>query len=296
MNFFDLLIVSAKALKRLVKGMCHDLGALVRLSYRQWYIVGAVMLVLVGLALGYSRPANRLYQVDGMLQINGPSLQLVKQVLKPVEQGSALPLVKQLRCYDVIDCLADSVADFVDYKARVGYTDTLNRHMEDHLAIRFLVHDTARLAAVESSLLQYLNEQPQLLSAYECYQTHLREQSLYCHHEMQRLDSLSNAFYFEQGLMPQLSTDYKSLLIGERRIHLLLKDVRAHIAYMHEVDRSLARATAPVVVEGGLAICPIAKNHPFRMVFYALLAGYLLGCLIAWTVESRKTISAWLKQ
>lgn len=296
MNFFDLIVLTVKALKRLINGVANSLGALIRLSYRQWYVVGVVMLLMAVLALVYSRPSNRRYQVDGLLALNGPSLSLVKQVLKPIEQGTCMKDVVKLRSYDVIDCLADSTADFVDYKSRTSLTDTLHRHMTDYLAIRFQIRDTASLGTIENELLAYLNSYPQIQNSYACYAANLREEAVYCHTQMQRLDSLTHAFYFEQGVMPQVASDSRNLLIGDRRIHLFLDDINGHIAHTNFVDQRLARATAPVVVEGTFALQPIAKNHPVWMVLFALLAGYLLGCLIALMIEKRKAISAWLKQ
>lgn len=315
MNIVDLCIVCMQGIGRVVRKGIAWMQATIRLCYRQWWIVGICMLLMVAAALYYARPTNRRYMVDGVLILNGPKTELVRQCLLPITnaapfsdtQNSATLLglsqedarnILYLKTFDVIDCLADSTADFVDYKNKASRVDTLNMHMTNRLAIRWLVKDANLVPQLESAMLNYLNSTPQLITAYTSkYNAKLQEQT-YCQTQLAKLDSLTSTFYFEtpRQQTQALVANPWTLMVNDRRITLFLDDIRTHINHLQKVEEEIALMTAPVVLENHLVLNPNAKNSPTRMAAFGLIFGWILGCILAAFVENRKRINAWLKQ
>lgn len=317
LNLFDLCVMAARAVRSGIRSIITLGVKMIRVTYRQWFIVLPIVLASLGSGIYYSLPENRTYQVDGTLLLNGPSLEAARAALNRVAYCTyysstqntmallgvntdvALSL-REMYCYDVIDCLADSIPDYVDYTGKISYTDTLTLHMHDRIAIRMRVRNINNVPEIEKALLRYLNEQPELIRAYETYKSNLELNAAFCHSQMEKLDSLTSSFYFHEGAGEQARLSVQrattSFIVGDRRIRLFLGEIRSHIHDMQYVDQKLAQATAPIVMEGHLTIWPKALNGPLRTSAKSLIFGWIVGCLLAALIEQRKQIIAWLKK
>lgn len=314
-NLFDLLIKAFNACKRFFLLLGSVFTTLLRLSFRQWWIILIVLILSAAASLYYSREANRMYDADATLILNGPTVEATTQAINraalPVaycdaqNYTSVLGLddatasaIKHIKIFHVIDCLADSTADYVDYKRKSVATDTLNVQMKDRLAVRIRLRNVNALPTIEQALLNYLNNLPQMQEDYASYRANLEQEADYCHRQFIKLDSLTSCFYFEQAPNLQLGKagGSSSIYVGDRRIRLFLGSINSHLKQMRYVDWRLEKAKAPVVAENHFIINPRAVNGRFRTLAIALVAGWLLGCLIAAIVEKRKNIIAWLKK
>ena len=114
---------------------------------------------------------------------------------------------------------------------------------------------------------------------------------------MEKLDSLTSAFYFSNDSQIQLQQEkHTGLILGRREIKLFLKDIQEEIEELNRIDRRLAYASAPVVLQTAFTVNPNAINGPIKCSFLALIIGWILALAIAAMVEQRKAIITWLKQ
>ena len=317
LNLFDLCVMAARAVRSGIRSIITLGVKMIRLTYRQWYIVLPIVAASLGGGIYYSLPQNRIYQADAILLLNGPSLEAARAALNRVayctyysQTQNTMALLgvntdvalslREMYCYEVIDCLADSVPDYVDYTGKISYTDTLTLHMHDRIAVRMRVRNINNVPEIESALLKYLNEQPELISAYEIYKQNLEINAAFNHSQMAKLDSLTSSFYFQEGAGEQARLSVQrattSFIVGDRRIRLFLSEIRNHLHNMEYVDQKLAQATAPVVMQGHLTIWPKALNGPIRTSAGSIFFGWIAACLLAALIEQRKQIIAWLKK
>lgn len=314
-NLIDLIVDCWNGLMRLFGMLGALVASMLRLSTRCWWVVLPVILLSLGAALYYSRPANKTYKVNAIVRLNGPSIELVRQVYKPLEQipNTNAPIatetllglnseiarrVHTFKTFEVIDCLNDSTADYVDYKQKRKQQDTVNVVMPDRLALQFRVRGNIEcIPEVEQQLLQYFNNDPQLQHAYTSYLKTLDREVQFCHDQIEKLDSLTSSFYFlNQDMALSITRWSTGLVIGDRRIRLFLDDIYRHIAYTRFIDERKAIATAPVVLENHFVMNARPINGRFKCLVIGLFVGWIIGCILAALVDKRKVIAAWLKK
>ncbi|MBR1426332.1 MAG: hypothetical protein IJ581_02645 [Paludibacteraceae bacterium] len=314
-NLIDLIVDCWEGLKRLLGKLGCLLASMLRLSARCWWVVLPVVLLFLGAAFYYSRPANKTHKVNAIVRLNGPSIEMLRQVYKPLEQmpdtkapiatetllglgGDVARRVHTFKTFEVIDCLNDSTADYVDYKHKRKQQDTLNVVMPDRLALQFRVRGSQEcIPEVEEQLLRYLNADPQLQRAYDTYMVTLDREVEFCHTQIEKLDSLTSSFYFlNQDMAVSITRWSTGLVVGDRRIRLFLDDIYRHIAYTRFIDERKAIATAPVVIENHFVMDARPINGRLKCLIIGLLAGWIIGCILAALVDQRKAISAWLRQ
>ena len=114
----------------------------------------------------------------------------------------------------------------------------------------------------------------------------------FCHDQIEKLDSMTSAYYVRSSEAETQS----GVFSGERKIVLPLKAIENHIRRTYMVDQRLSMAIAPVVIEDHLVLIPKALYDPIKLALVTLIVGWLVGCLLAWIVENRKKIIAWLKR
>lgn len=315
-NLFDLCVLAARGIGRGFRSMGRAMATMIRLTFRGWWIVLLTIVLFSSLALYLSRDGHRWYKADGVIVLNGPSVEMTRLAINRVRYGigfsetqnnvaqlglspEVVRNIRRIQTYDVIDCLNDSVADFVDYKNKAtNLLDTLNVHMSDRLAIRLQLRNVNDLPMVETALLNYFNSLPQMQRAYDSYKHSLEIENQFAERQFYKLDSLTTSFYFEQGIAQQMQYNRYStgLLVGEREIHLFVGEIRSHLNYMKNVALRNELATAPVVLLDHFCIHPVAVNDRIKYLAIAIVFGWLIGCLLALLVERRKQFSAWLKK
>lgn len=317
MNLYDVCRECFRAIGRGIKACGNGLAAMLRLTYRQWWVVLVVVVAALVAANFYARRSNRIYKVEALVWLNGPTVEQTEQAFKYL--ANALPQgvskkqtltaqlgltqkqlrgVSELRSFHVIDCLHDSVADYVDYHGKVSRTDTLNVHMPNRLCLTFRTTNPAAVDTVGEAIINYLNNLPQMQAAFEKKRALLERHVQFSKDHIEKLDSLTTAFYFEQGVGPQFQANRweSGFIAGRREIKFFTGVISGEFEGLDKLNTLLTFCTAPVVVEDNFKINPNAVNGRIKMNIIGLLAGWLLGCLIAALVGQRKALISWLKK
>lgn len=314
MNLFDFCQAIGKGIGKAVMWLVHGLGEMIRLTYRQWWVVMLVVVACVAAGLYYARENNRMYEVNAVAQLNGVTNEMVRAEFEALGKVRAefvhqnpmaiLGLPADLAwanshfaAYDVIDLLADSTVDMVDYHRNVDRMDTLCVHMPNMVALQFRTKQPNRLPELEEAILRYLNTRPYMQSLYTTYRQGLEREARFHADQVDKLDSLTSVFYFKQNTSAQVQMDaWKSgMVLGSRSMELFLEDVYKEMRESEYAHARLAACTAPVVLQSHFVAEARAENGPLRMTALALVAGWLLGLLVAALVDKRKQIIVWLK-
>ena len=315
MNFYDLCRAIASGIGKLFKALGRLLARMVRITFRKWWIVLIITVLCVAAALYYSRPDNRRYKVNAVVTLNGVPKDIIANEFNGLNNANYLfegqtlsnilgvpPEVtwtlSRFKTFDVIDCLGDSVVDFIDYKGKVTRMDTNYVHMPYRLALQFCTSHPENVPAVEQALLQYLNSRPYIQKLYTTHLTDMQRRARFNHDQLEKLDSLTSVFYFSNNNLPQveLSAWQSGMILGSREIELFLDDIYNHIIVTEDIDQQLALCTAPVVPQSHFMASPRAVNGPLKCSCIAIILGWILGVLLADIVENRRNILTWLKQ
>ena len=146
--------------------------------------------------------------------------------------------------------------------------------------------------------INYLNALSQMQAAYEKKRALLEREVQFAQTHIEKLDSLTTAFYFEQGIGPQFQANRweSGFVAGRREIKFFTSVIYNEFMHLDRLNTELTFCTAPVVVEDNFKINPNAVNGRIKMNIIGLLAGWLLGCLIAAFIEQRKALISWLKK
>ena len=313
-TLIDLFIAGGKACARAFGRLMDLIAAMLRLTWRKWYIVIPAFCIVAALQWYNSRLEHRTHQVDGIVLLNGPSIDHFREAYKAL--GVASPLVEgrtamdklglsadvtkrlsKFTTYEVIDMLADGYPDIVDYRNKVQRNDTNIVRMQDRMAIRFyLKNDVQYLPQIEQALLAYFNNDPDMRAAYDVYVRDLKREAQFHHDQVEKLDSLTSVFYFHYApATEQMQLNNRNMLIGDRRIRLFIEDIETEMEHTRRVDQRLARATAPVVLEHELIATTSIQYHPIIRLCIAVMIGWIMGCLIAYLVEQRQRLIAWFR-
>ena len=315
-SLFDLIYAACKACGRGINRIICLLSRMIRLSWRKAYIV--LPLLILGLAAGiyWTRPENRKYKVEAVLILNGPTEFDVAQALMPIEfavdanmsETQNLQNLLQLEPgiarvttlfehFPVIDFRHDSVPDMIDYKRSHKRSDTLDIVMDNRIAVRFRTKNINSVPTVQQNLLQYLNSQPQIQAAFEAKKADIERFAEFCRVQTEVLDSFIVEFYFNQGTGCQNKVRPWSpgLVVGSREVQAMHNDMFELLERRKQVTHELSLMTAPVVLDSNFALNPepVRNPHIWRILF--MLAGWIAGVVLAWLIEDRKNILAWLR-
>ncbi|MCI7555401.1 MAG: hypothetical protein MST03_01205 [Bacteroidales bacterium] len=315
-SLFDLIYAACKACGRGINRIICLLSRMIRLSWRKAYIV--LPLLILGLAAGiyWTRPENRKYKVEAVLILNGPTEFDVAQALMPIEfavdanmsETQNLQNLLQLEPgiarvttlfehFPVIDFRHDSVPDMIDYKRSHKRSDTLDIVMDNRIAVRFRTKNINSVPTVQQNLLQYLNSQPQIQAAFEAKKADIERFAEFCRVQTEVLDSFIVEFYFNQGTGSQNKVRPWSpgLVVGSREVQAMHNDMFELLERRKQVTHELSLMTAPVVLDSNFALNPepVRNPHIWRILF--MLAGWIAGAVLAWLIEDRKNILAWLR-
>ena len=315
-SLFDLIYAACKACGRGINRIICLLSRMIRLSWRKAYIV--LPLLILGLAAGiyWTRPENRKYKVEAVLILNGPTEFDVAQALMPIEfavdanmsetqnlqnllqlEPEIARVTTRFEHFPVIDFRHDSVPDMIDYKRSHKRSDTLDIVMDNRIAVRFRTKNINSVPTVQQNLLQYLNSQPQIQAAYEAKKADIERFAEFCRVQTEVLDSFIVEFYFNQGTGSQNKVRPWSpgLVVGSREVQVMHNDMFELLERRKQVTHELSLMTAPVVLDSNFALNPepVRNPHIWRILF--MLAGWIAGTILAWLIEDRKNILAWLR-
>lgn len=314
MNLFDLCRAIARGIGKGVKWLVWCFGEMLKLSFRQWWVVLIVVALCVAAALYYSREGNRSYKVDVVANLNGITNSMVSAEFERLNKAFYLTEQQNLatmlnidgelangtcrfETFDVIDLLADTTIDMVDYDRSAPKMDTLYVHVPNMVAMRFCTKHPNRVPELENAILNYLNTRPYFQSLYETYYKGLEREARFHRDQIEKLDSLTSVFYFSQNNREQMQMKVweSGMVLGRREMALFLEDVYVEMRESEYVNARLAVATAPVVLQSHFVVNPRAVNGPLRMSALAIVVGWLLGLMVAALVENRKRILTWLQ-
>ena len=315
-SLFDLIYAACKACGRGINRIICLLSRMIRLSWRKAYIV--LPLLILGLAAGiyWTRPENRKYKVEAVLILNGPTEFDVAQALMPIEfavdanmsetqnlqnllqlEPEIARVTTRFEHFPVIDFRHDSVPDMIDYKRSHKRSDTLDIVMDNRIAVRFRTKNINSVPTVQQNLLQYLNSQPQIQAAFEAKKADIERYAEFCRAQTEVLDSFIVEFYFNQGTGSQNKVRPWSpgLVVGSREVQAMHNDMFELLERRKQVTHELSLMTAPVVLDSNFALNPepVRNPHIWRILF--MLAGWIAGVVLAWLIEDRKNILAWLR-
>lgn len=316
MNLFDLIVLCCRAVGRFFCSCFRFLGNMLRLSWRRWYIVFPVVLLALAVALYWSRPANRMYRAGAMVHLNGIHANDVKQqwgkLMKAVpvsvsgrqslEQLLQIPdseavALSHYAFYNVIDCKHDSVPDFVDFHSKYSPSDTTDIVMDDYLYLQFRTSQPARAAEIGRVSVEFVNADPLMQQKFRNYQAVLQQEVLFCRQQMEMMDSLTHDFYFNQATDKQfLYSQGPSVLIGRRELRMLHPQIWELVNTSLQAEYAYSIAQAPVVLLSDFTVDPRAVNGPVRCSVWAILLGYIAGCVLALFVDKRREIHGWLSR
>ena len=314
MNLFDLIALICRKIGSSVKALIVYLGVFLRLSFRQWWIVLIILTLSLAIGLYFSREENRIYKVDAIAILNGVSKDIVSQEFTALSKthhnfthqnlATILSISPKIASknhsfctYDVIDYLADDIVDYIDFDKDVPFTDTLAVRVPDMLALQFRTKDPNNVPLLQEAILQYLNTRESILAPYAQFHANIQRTAKFHHDQLEKLDSLTSAFYFSTESQTQLQQDWSpGFVLGRREIKLFLEDIQEEIEELYSVDQRLAYASAPVVLQTAFTVNPHAINGPIKCSVIALLLGWAFALVIVALVEQHKAIITWLKQ
>lgn len=311
-NFWDVCVACWNGIERACCAVGHWMAELLRLTFRVWWIVFPVMILVIAAGLYYSRPDNLKYKVRAVALLNGPTIAQFDQRYAVLQAGQTIPadapiaqtiwnrMITDLRSFRVIDVYHDSIADYVDEKMKSSPTDTINVQMQDRVCLQFTIkrRDMARIPQVEESILNYLNGDEAMQRAYKTYLPNLERQIRFNHDQVEKLDSLTTQYYFHTnpGQAPLNTVREGLLMMGDWKVRLFLEEIYKQQNRTAWMDYRADLAAAPVVLENHFSPVPAPLNSRRKCVPVSIVLGWLAGCILAALIEQRKRIIAWLKQ
>ena len=313
MNLLDLCAALGRAVVRVLKALLSALAAMVRISYRYYWLVLIILSLSVAAALYYSRPANRIYRVDALAMINGATHDVVTQAYLQLEEanksfvhqnlhallGITPALAKQqshFAVYNVFDYMADGTADVIDYASQLPLDDTTCVRMSDRLALQFYTKQPDSVPLMQDAILRYLNSQQMIQAPYTQFRANLEREVKFHHDQIDKLDSLTSVYYFSQSSSSQLAIEQQSLVLGTPKVTLFLDDVLEEMSVLKYTDTRLSYADAPVVLLSPFVVSSVPVNTPLKCSLLAMLLGWVLSVLIALCVQYRGQLRLWLQE
>lgn len=314
MNLFDLCQAIGRGIGKGIKWLVNGLGKMIRLSFRQWWIVLIFVALCLAAALYYSREDNRKYEVDAIAMLNGVTNEMVRAEFDRLSKSIHLfdhqnlstllgidaelaQLNDRFETFDVIDLLADTTIDMVDYERSVPRMDTLYVRVPNMVALRFRTETPNRVPEMEKAILTYLNSRPYFQTLFENYHADVERSARFHSDQIEKLDSLTTLFYYAQNANEQMQMKVweNGMILGRREVGLFLEDVYIEMKEKELATARLAVCTAPVVLQSHFVVNPNAVNGPLKMSALSILVGWLIGLIFAALVENRKQILAWLR-
>lgn len=313
MNLLDLCAALGRAVVRALKALLSALAAMVRISYRYYWLVIIILSLSVAAALYYSRPANRIYRVDALVMINGATHDVVTQAYLQLAEanksfahqnlhallGITPALAEQqshFAVYNVFDYMADGTADVIDYASQLPLDDTTCVRMPDRLALQFYTKQPDSVPLMQEAILRFLNAQEMVRAPYIQYRANLEREVKFHHDQIDKLDSLTSVYYFSQSSSSQLAIEQQSLVLGTPKVTLFLDDVLEEMSVLKDTDTRLSYADAPVVLLSPFVVSSVPVNTPLKCSLLALLLGWVLSVLIALCIQHRGQLRLWLQE
>ncbi len=316
LNLWELCLICFNAIGKACRWIWQLCTSTLRLSLQLWYIV--LPLVIVGIACGayYSRKDNRIYRVGTMVHLSGVNRTEVnhvynalalatedrvnsKQTLSALlgisaEQAGKL---RKFETQNVLDYRCDSIPDAIDRDNKHDLADTVTVVMPNYLYLGFQTKAPQEAQLVGQAIINYLNSNNGLQQEFFANRNVLQRKSDFCRTQINKLDSLTSVFYFEQAGRGHVRADFwnTALMVGDRRIKVLHPDILNLIQTTEYAEKQLVLASAPVVPLSDFVVEPKAVNSRLKCLVLGLAVGYVLGCILACAWRKRKQLVQWVR-
>ncbi len=316
LNLWELCLICTRAIGKALCGLWQLCTNTLRLSLQRWYIVLPIVILGIAAAAYYSRPSNRIYQVGAMVHLSGVNRTDVNrlytslafatpEIINQEQTLSALlgltneqtAKLRRFETWGVLDYQRDSLPDVVDKKNKHSLADTVTVVMPDYLYLTFRTKRPQEAQVVGQAIINYLNSNADLQRAHQAHRNVLQRKVDFCRTQIDKLDSLTTAFYFEQVGDGHVRFERWSsaFIVGDRRIDLIHPDILGLIRKTEIAEKQLVMASAPVVPMGEFVVEPKAVNGSLKCLVLGFLASYLLGCLLALAWNRRKQLAQWMR-
>ena len=191
----------------------------------------------------------------------------------------------------MIDLMGDSTIDVIDYECKMPTMDTLYVHVPYMLALQYRTKLPNTTQQVEEGILKYLNTRKSIQTPYAQFYTNLQRAVTFHHDQLEKLDSLTSAFYFTNNHLPQVGSDiwHSGMVLGSREIDLFLEEINTEMEVLQFTDMRFAFADAPVVLQSPFVVDTRAINGPIKCL--------ALGIILGWFINRKeKNVQALLMQ
>lgn len=304
MNLFDFLVLCYKAFGRFFRKIGVWLLQMVRLGLQYLWIVlpCAVLGVLGGwmwtkVEFTEYKGYATVFFADGMRSVVEDGLIEFMTLPKDVKMEKygltekLLNKVGRLSFYNIIDCNADSVPDFIDEDRDIAYGDTLNVIMTDRVRVELEMKGSYDFGPFQRAFVQYFKDQNYLVTADKYYKQIQQERLEYFTKEVARLDSFSTYDYF---LRPRyLGAEWGNHIISERDQELYYQDLMVVLKNKNYIEAQVLRT--PDILNFQTPFVP--RSLPLMIKYFiGLVLGGVFGLLIALLVKYRAVVFAYLKE
>ena len=304
MNLFDFIRLCWQAFCRFLSKLVLWGLQTVRLGLQYlWIVLPMIVLGFLGGWL-WTKPAFTMYEgnatvlyAEGMREVVKEGfidfLTLPKEV-KIEQYGLSEENIKdfdRLLFYNVIDCNADSVPDFVDEDKSVEISDTVNVVMRDRIHLVLRMDGSFDFDPFKRAFIKFFNEQDYIVAADKRCKLIQRERLDYFTKEVARLDSFSTYDYFVRPRY--LGSEWGNHIISEREQELYYQDLM--IALKHKNHLEMQVLATPDIINFQTPFIPYSMPNVFKYLI-GLVCGGLLGLLLALLIKYRAEVVAYLKE
>jgi hypothetical protein len=303
MNLFDFILLCCKALCRLFKNIGVLFLQTVRLCLQYfWVFVACVALGVLGGWL-LTKPFVTMFKGNATIVYAEGMREVVKEGIidfltlskdQKMEYGMTEDVIdafEGLFIYNVIDCNADSVVDYVDRKHSVALSDTLNLVVRDRVHLEVELFGSMNFKPFEIALTNYFNSQPYLVEADRRWKKIQQERLDYFTKEVARLDSFMTYDYF---VKPQnLGVEWESHIISERAQELYYADLLIVLKNKNYLE--MQKMSTPGVINFQTPFVVYAMPFIWKYAI-GLVVGVVLGLLMSLAIKYRAVIVSYLKE
>lgn len=303
MNLFDFLLLCWAAVKRLFRGIILLLMQTIRLGLQYLWVVLIGIAFGIGAAWFLTRDAQTkftgkvtVYVTEGMKHtvMDGISQFFTSgDVSRCEHHGIPKEYARMMRGVvfrDVIDAKNDSIPDYIDSDNDVSVIDSMRTIMPDRFEIRMTMKGNGNFTPFMHAFRMYLNEQEAIRRADTIYKRIAHDKLARLDREVARLDSFITYNYFDH---PRHYDLQGTNIIAERTPQPYTDHLLA-LTKHRDFVRAQVERTPDIINYRSHFI--LERTPPIYYYFWGLIAGGILGLLLALLVKYRRPVFDYLRR